>query len=290
MHGLQLSIQDRALLDSDELMIADIRDRDRIFSVFQRFQPDVVFHTAALKHLTLLENHPEEGIKTNTLGTRNLLEAALAYDVERFVNISTDKAADPTSVLGATKLSAERLTALAAKQSGANYLSVRFGNVLGSNGSVLKSFEMQAELGGPITVTHPEITRFFMTIEEAARLTVHAGAIGDPGEIMILDMGEPVKIVDVAARFANQHEPPLEIVFTGLRPNEKMHEDLVSTEEAGERKYHELITHVSVPPLAPTPEMAVAAAPCVEAMVNVALGDEAANPVIDTAETSGATT
>jgi len=290
LHGTQLSIEGRAMLDDPNLILADIRDADRIEEVMATHRPDVVFHTAALKHLPLLEAHPGEGWKTNVCGTLNLLRSASANGVDRFVNVSTDKAANPTSVLGWTKRITERLTAWANSLGETDFVSVRFGNVLGSNGSVLKAFEAQAANGGPITVTHPDITRYFMTIEEAARLTVHAGAIGDPGEIMILDMGEPVKIVDVAARFANQHEPPLEIVFTGLRPNEKMHEDLVSTEEAGERKYHELITHVSVPPLAPTPEMAVAAAPCVEAMVNVALGDEAANPVIDTAETSGATT
>jgi FlaA1/EpsC-like NDP-sugar epimerase len=169
--------------------------------------------------------------------------------VRRFVNVSTDKAADPTSVLGWTKRITERLTARESHDSNTVCVSVRFGNVLGSNGSVLRTFAAQSANGGPITVTHPDITRYFMTIEEAARLTIYAGAIGDPGEVMILDMGEPVRIVDVAERFANQHNPPLEIVFTGLRPNEKLHEDLFSNEEVGSRRVHELITHVDVPPL-----------------------------------------
>jgi dTDP-glucose 4,6-dehydratase len=132
---------------------------------------------------------------------------------------------------------------------------VRFGNVLGSNGSVLKAFEQQAARGLPITVTHPDITRYFMTIEEASRLVIYAGAIGDPGEILILDMGEPVRIMDVAERFAAQHEPPLEIVITGLRPNEKLHEDLISEFELGERRIHKLITHVTAEPLPPVREM-----------------------------------
>ncbi len=173
----------------------------------------------------------------------------------RFVNVSTDKAANPTSVLGWTKRITERLTAHASEQGPTECVSVRFGNVLGSNGSVLKTFEQQAAQGLPITVTHPDITRYFMTVEEASRLVVYAGAIGNPGEVLILDMGEPVRINDVAERFAAQHDPPLEIVYTGLRQNEKLHEDLVSPDECGDRTVHELIMHVTVPALAPSDEM-----------------------------------
>jgi dTDP-glucose 4,6-dehydratase len=150
-------------------------------------------------------------------------------------------------------------------------VSVRFGNVLGSNGSVLRAFEKQAEQGLPITVTRPDITRYLMTIEEASRLVVYAGAIGDPSEILILDMGEPVKIMDVAERFAAQHEPPLDIVITGLRPNEKLHEDLISTDELGERKVHKLITHVTTEPLAPFGEMLAGQPPCAERLAKIAL-------------------
>ncbi len=245
LHGLQLSMQGRALLDSDELVVANIRDRQRMFDVFARCRPEVVFHTAALKHLTLLENHPCEGIKTNTLGTKNLLEAAVEFEVERFVNISTDKAADPTSVLGATKLAAERLTALAAKESGAPYLSVRFGNVLGSRGSVLPTFLDQIERGNKITVTHPEVTRYFMTIPEAVRLVIQAGAIGDPGEVLVLDMGRPVKIVDLAQQLIDLLRPEAEIEFTGLRPGEKMHEVLIAKTEVGTARIHPRITHTA---------------------------------------------
>lgn len=271
LHGTQLSIKGRALLEDRKLILADIRDAQRIDKVFAEYQPEVVFHTAALKHLPLLEMYPDEGWKTNVCGTLNLLDAAGKHGVGRFVNVSTDKAASPTSVLGWTKRITERLTAHANSQSDTKFVSVRFGNVLGSNGSVLKSFEAQAANGGPITVTHPEITRFFMTIEEASRLTIHAGAIGEPGEVMLLDMGEPVKILDVAHRFANQQTPPLEIEFTGLRLNEKMHEDLISGDEHGVVKSHELITHVSVPPLAPSAVRLDGARPSRQDLVEIAL-------------------
>ncbi len=245
LHAVQLSMEGRALLDTDMLVVADIRDRERTFELFERYRPEVVFHTAALKHLTLLENHPSEGMKTNTVGTKNLLDAAMHIGVDRFVNISTDKAADPTSVLGATKLAAERLTAAAAKETGRPYVSVRFGNVLGSRGSVLPTFLGQIEQGKPITVTHPDVTRFFMTIPEAVRLVVQAGAIGDPGEVMILDMGEPVKIVDLAKQLINSLAPGTKIEFTGLRPGEKMHEALISKHEVGDIKQHPRITHTN---------------------------------------------
>jgi FlaA1/EpsC-like NDP-sugar epimerase len=255
LHATQLSIEGRAMLDDDGLVLADIRDADRIDEVFTRCKPEVVFHAAALKHLPLLEMHPDEGWKTNVCGTLNMLNAARAHGTTRFVNVSTDKAASPTSVLGWTKRITERLTANASEQGPTECVSVRFGNVLGSNGSVLRAFEAQAAQGLPITVTHPDITRYFMTITEASRLVIYAGAIGDPGEVLILDMGEPVKILDVAERFAAQHDPPLEIVFTGLRPNEKLHEDLIAADEFGEQRVHKLITHVTAPGLAPTDEM-----------------------------------
>jgi FlaA1/EpsC-like NDP-sugar epimerase len=245
LHGLQLSMQGRALLDSEELIVADIRDRNRVFEIFRRHRPEVVFHAAALKHLTLLENHPEEGIKTNVFGTKNLLDAAMEVRVARFVNVSTDKAADPTSVLGATKLAAERLTARAAKVTGEPYLSVRFGNVLGSRGSVLPTFLDQIEKGNTVTVTHPEVTRYFMTIPEAVRLVVQAGAIGDPGEVLVLDMGEPVKIVDLAQQLIDLLKPGTRIEFTGLRPGEKLHEALIARSEVGTARIHPRITHTA---------------------------------------------
>ncbi len=251
LHAIQLELYGRALLDSRNLVVADLRDRDRVFEVFAEHRPQVVFHAAALKHLPLLEMYPSEAVKTNVWGTWHVLQAAAALDVERFVNISTDKAADPSSVLGHTKRLAERLTAWAAGRAVGSYLSVRFGNVLGSRGSMLGAFERQVQSGGPVTVTHPEVTRFFMTVEEAAQLVIQAGAVGRDGEALVLDMGEPVRILDVARRLVAQAERPVEIVFTGLRPGEKLHEVLMGDGERDERPAHPLISHVPVPAIAP---------------------------------------
>ncbi|HWS32760.1 MAG TPA: polysaccharide biosynthesis protein, partial [Actinoplanes sp.] len=172
LHGTQLSIFNQGLLDTPNMVLCDIRDVEALDKVFADHRPDVIFHAAALKHLPMLEQYPVEGWKTNTLGTLNVLQAAEKYGVERFVNISTDKAADATSVLGKTKRIAEELTAFFAKKTGHTWLSVRFGNVLGSRGSMLHTFTKQIEAGGPLTVTHPEITRYFMTIPEACELTI----------------------------------------------------------------------------------------------------------------------
>ncbi|MEM7141898.1 MAG: nucleoside-diphosphate sugar epimerase/dehydratase [Actinomycetota bacterium] len=251
LHAVQMAIEGRALLDSECLVVADIRDRDRMIEVFHEHRPDVVFHTAALKHLPLLELHPAEAVKTNVKGTLNVLEAAAASGVDRFVNISTDKAADPTSVLGYTKRIAEQLTSWYAAREAGVYLSVRFGNVLGSRGSVLGAFEKQVAEGGPITVTHPDVTRYFMTVTEAVQLVVQAGAVGLDGEALVLDMGEPVKIVDVARRLVAQADRPIEIVFTGLRPGEKLHEVLLGQAEADDRHAHPLISHCRVPAQSP---------------------------------------
>lgn len=250
LHAVQLSIEGRALLDSPALVVADIRDEARIREVFARHRPEVVFHAAALKHLPLLEQHPSEAIKTNVRGTAVLLEAAADAGVERFVNISTDKAADPTSVLGYTKRLAERLTA-AASPDGGRFMSVRFGNVLGSRGSVLTTFREQIEAGGPVTVTDADVTRYFMTVEEAVQLVIQAGAHGKDGEALILDMGEPVRIADVARRLIAESERPVEIVYTGLRPGEKLSEVLFGTDEHDERPFHPRISHVPVPPIEP---------------------------------------
>jgi FlaA1/EpsC-like NDP-sugar epimerase len=246
-----MALEGRALLDSDRLVVADIRDASRLRDVFLQHRPEVVFHTAALKHLPLLELHPTEAVKTNIEGTLNVLEAAAAAGVDRFVNISTDKAADPTSVLGYTKRIAEQLTSWFANREPGAYLSVRFGNVLGSRGSVLGAFEKQVIVGGPITVTHPDVTRYFMTVTEAVQLVVQAGAVGRDGEALVLDMGEPVRIVDVARRLAAQADRPIEIVFTGLRPGEKLHEVLLGQAEHDDRHAHPLISHCSVPAQSP---------------------------------------
>ncbi|MDZ5442978.1 polysaccharide biosynthesis protein [Micromonospora sp. 4G57] len=249
LHALQMSLHGRALLDGPELILADIRDTEGIARVVADRQPDIVFHAAALKHLTMLQRHPGEAIKTNVWGTLNVLEAC--RDVAEFVNISTDKAANPISVLGYSKRITERLTAHYAQQLGGAYLSVRFGNVLSSRGSVLTAFQAQIEAGVPITVTHPDVTRYFMTVQEAVHLVLQAATIGRGGEALVLDMGEPVRIADVARRLAAEASAPAEIVFTGLRPGEKLHEHLFGADEADSRPLHPLISHVRVPSLAP---------------------------------------
>jgi len=251
LHAVQMAIEGRALLDTRNLVVADIRDADRMTEVFMEHRPDVVFHTAALKHLPLLELYPAEALKTNVRGTLNVLQAASISGVDRFVNISTDKAANPSSVLGYTKRIAEQLTSWFAAREDGTYLSVRFGNVLGSRGSVLGAFEKQVASGGPITVTHPDVTRYFMTVTEAVQLVIQAGAVGLDGEALVLDMGQPVKIADVARRLAAQSDRPIEIVYTGLRPGEKLHEVLLGRNEHDDRHAHPLISHCRVPAQSP---------------------------------------
>ncbi len=251
LHTLQLALEGHALLSDPSLVVADIRDRARIDELFALHQPQVVFHAAALKHLPLLEMHPDEGHKTNVLGTLNLLQAAAEIGVDHFVNISTDKAANPTSVLGRTKRHAEQLTAWVAERTSGTFLSVRFGNVLGSRGSVLETFRSQIDQGGPVTVVDPDITRYFMTVEEAVQLVIQAGAIGGDGEALVLDMGTPVRIDDVARQLISHSGKDIEIVYTGLRPGEKMHEVLFSPDELGVASEHPMISHVPVPPLDP---------------------------------------
>jgi len=231
LHGLQLELDGEALLDSPEVIIADIRDRARIRQIFRSVQPDVIFHAAAHKHLPLLERHPCEGVKSNVLGTQNLVQAALEVNAARFVLISTDKAADPRSILGATKRLAEMIV-----QEHANgqtqVCSVRFGNVLGSRGSFLTVVAGQVERGDPVTVTDPDVTRFFMTVEEAVGLVLSAAPMAEYGETFVLDMGEPVRIVDLVHRYAEQlHAADVQIRYTGLRPGEKLHETLFGESE-----------------------------------------------------------
>jgi FlaA1/EpsC-like NDP-sugar epimerase len=249
LHGLQLRMDGRALLDSPDLVVCDVRDAEAIDRVVAEHRPEVLFHAAALKHLPLLERHAAEAIKTNVWGTANVLEAAVRHDVGRFINISTDKAAEPTSVLGYSKGLAERLTARAGTEGDGTYLSVRFGNVLGSRGSVLTAFQAQIRDGGPVTVTDPDVTRFFMTVEEAVQLVIQAGAVGRDGEALVLDLGEPVRIADLAERLVAQADRDVDIVYTGLRPGEKLHETLVGADEASRQGPHPLIRHIMVPPL-----------------------------------------
>ena len=252
LHAVQLSIEGRALLDSSDLLLVDIRDRVRVCRTMRELQPDVVFHAAALKHLPLLEAHPVEAVKTNIWGTASVLRAAAHAGVSRFVNISTDKAADACSALGYSKRVAEGLTAHYGSSEAGRYLSVRFGNVLGSRGSVLTTFRSQLDAGQPLTVTDPDVTRYFMTVEEAVQLVVQAGAIGHDGEVLVLDMGEPVRIADVARQLAASRTPEVSIVFTGLRAGEKLHEALFCRNETALPTEHPLIRLVDVPPLDPS--------------------------------------
>ncbi len=228
-------------------MVADVRDREKMEYVFAVYRPQVVFHAAAHKHVPMMELNPDEAIFNNVGGTKNLVELALKYGVERFVNISTDKAVNPTSVMGASKRVAEYLVEWAARRAkpGQVFVSVRFGNVLGSRGSVIPLFKEQIRAGGPVTVTHPEMTRYFMTIPEAAQLVLQAGGLGQNGAVYVLDMGEPVKIVDLARDLIRLSglEPgvDIEIVFTGVRPGEKLFEELLTAEEGTEASKHEKI-------------------------------------------------
>lgn len=247
----QLGTSGHGLLDTNDVVLADIRESETLTELFRDRRPEVVFHAAALKHLPMLEQYPDEAWKTNVLGTLNVVQAARAAGVSTFINISTDKAANPTSVLGHSKRVAEKITAWAGETTGMRYLSVRFGNVIGSRGSMLPTFQALIESGGPVTVTHPDVTRYFMTIPEACQLVIQAGAVGRAGEVLILDMGEPVSILDVAKRMIAMSGKTIEIVFTGLRNGEKLHEELVGDRETLERPFHPKVSHTRADPISP---------------------------------------
>lgn len=246
LHAVQLTLDGSGTLTSESLVLADIRDSERVQEIFTSVRPDIVFHAAALKHLPLLERFPDEALKTNVQGTRNVLNAAEAAGVSVFVNISTDKAADPTSVLGYSKLATERMTAGMSAPDQGKFVSVRFGNVLGSRGSVIQTFRYQIAKGGPVTVTDPRVTRYFMTIPEAVHLVLQAAVIGNHGETLILDMGPPVLIADIARQMVQRSGRDIDIVFTGLRPGEKLDEILIASSEPAERPLHPLISHTRV--------------------------------------------
>jgi FlaA1/EpsC-like NDP-sugar epimerase len=226
-------------------VIADIRSPDRIPAVFEHYRPQIVFHAAAHKHVPLMEINPTEAISNNVLGTRNLLDAATLAGVEHFVMISTDKAVRPKGVMGASKRVAELLVHQTAWEIGKPYVAVRFGNVLGSRGSVLQTFKRQIAAGGPVTITHPDMKRYFMTIPEAVLLVLQAAVLGKGGEVFMLDMGEPVKIVNLAQDLIELSGldvgQDIEIVFTGMRPGEKLHEELFIPGESYRRTEHQKI-------------------------------------------------
>jgi FlaA1/EpsC-like NDP-sugar epimerase len=221
--------------------IADIRDRERMFSVIQQHQPGVVFHAAAHKHVPLMEKNPTEAVYNNVFGTKNIAEASSYGEVDTFVLVSTDKAVNPTSVMGATKRIAELIVQDMNQKSSTRFVAVRFGNVLGSRGSVIPLFKEQVAKGGPVTVTHPEMKRYFMTIPEASRLVLQAAALARGGEIFVLDMGEPVKIVDLAKnliKLSGYSEDEIKIQFTGMRPGEKLFEELLNPNEVHSEQIH----------------------------------------------------
>jgi FlaA1/EpsC-like NDP-sugar epimerase len=230
-----------------ELVLADIRSQEAVDAVIGRAKPDVVFHAAALKHVPIVEHSPAEGAMTNVFGSQNVISACERLGVKRFVLISTDKAVEPVSAMGATKRLAELLTVAAAKRTGRPFVAVRFGNVLASSGSVIPIFQRQLEQGRPITITHEDATRYFMTIPEAVSLVLQAGSTPDSGVIFVLDMGEPVKIVDLARdliRLSGLSEDQVPIVYTGLRAGERLHETLSHDHETTDRTGHKSITRV----------------------------------------------
>ena len=226
-------------------IIADVRDAGRIDQVFAQYRPEIIFHAAAHKHVPLMEINPLEAVTNNVGGTRTLLHAAEQWGVHHFVLISTDKAVEPRSIMGATKHVAESLVRAAAQRSGRAFVAVRFGNVLGSRGSVIPLFQQQIAGGGPLTITHPDVERYFMTIPEAAQLVLQAATMGQGGEVFVLDMGKPVKIIDLARDVIRlsglQEGKDIDIVFTGLRPGEKLQEELFSAEERHTRSRHQKI-------------------------------------------------
>lgn len=249
LHATQLSLTGTALLDGSDTVLADIRDAETLNQIFAERRPDIVYHAAALKHLPLLESYPAEAVQTNVVGTQNVLTAAALAGVRTVINISTDKAANPASILGESKRAAERLTAHMGITNEGVWASVRFGNVFGSRGSVITTFQRQIEEGGPVTVTHPDVERYFMTIPEASQLVLQATVIAKSGETLVLEMGKPVKIAELARNLIKLNDADVEIVYTGLRDGEKISEDLVDDREealVGDR--HPLITEVRVSP------------------------------------------
>ena len=236
-------------------LVADIMDEHRMREIFEHFRPEMVFHAAAHKHVPMMECQPGEAIRNNTLGTALVAELALEYGVDKFVFISTDKAINPTSVMGATKRLAEIFlqSLCASDPARTRFMAVRFGNVLGSSGSVIPIFKQQIAAGGPVTVTHPEMTRYFMTIPEAVGLVLQSAALGTGGEIFVLDMGQPVRILDLARQLITlsgfEAEKDIRIQFTGLRPGEKLFEELTHGTEALSRTNHPRISRLSAAPL-----------------------------------------
>ena len=249
-YDIQLELKDKYPHLNLETLIASVRNTDKVNRLFEQYHPDIVYHAAAHKHVPLMEDSPCEAVKNNVFGTLNVVRAADKYGTKRFILISTDKAVNPTNVMGATKRMCEMIVQSYNKKSNTEYVAVRFGNVLGSNGSVIPLFKKQIKAGGPVTVTHPDIIRYFMTIPEAVSLVLQAGAYAKGGEIFVLDMGEPVKIDDMARNLIklSGYEPDIDIKieYTGLRPGEKLFEELLMKEEGMQDTPNKLI-HIGKP-------------------------------------------
>ena len=235
MYDIEMELRDTCSASNITIVIGDITDHQRVEEVFAEFKPEIVYHAAAYKHVPMMENNPVEAVRNNVIGTRLIADMAVKYGVKRFVMVSTDKAVNPTNVMGASKRIAEIYTQSLNGKSATLFITTRFGNVLGSNGSVIPRFKKQIEEGGPITVTHPQITRYFMTIPEACQLVLEAGASGKGGEIFIFDMGKSVKIVDLAKKMIKlsglELGRDIQITYTGLRPGEKLYEELLANKE-----------------------------------------------------------
>ena len=253
LHDIRLELQDRWRDIDAETIIADISNATRMEDIFKEYQPQYIFHAAAYKHVPMMEDNVSESIQINVFGTRTLADLAVKYGAEKFVMISTDKAVNPTNVMGCSKRICEIYVQSLAKklqEKGGHvtqFITTRFGNVLGSNGSVIPRFRDQIQRGGPVTVTHPEIIRYFMTIPEACRLVLEAGSMGNGGEIYIFDMGKPVKIVDLAKRMISlSGRTDVKIEFTGLRHGEKLYEELLNVKELTKPTYHEKIMIATV--------------------------------------------
>ena len=245
LYNIENELKDKYSDVNFKIIICSVQDKERLENIFSQINPDIVFHAAAYKHVPMMEAHPYEAVRVNVFGTKNIADLSSKYGVKKFVMISTDKAVNPTNVMGATKRFAEIYIQSLDRISETQYITTRFGNVLGSNGSVIPRFREQIKKGGPVTVTHPDIIRYFMTIPEACRLVLEAGVMGKGGEIFIFDMGEPVKIVDLAKRMIKlsgfEADNDIKIEFSGLRPGEKLYEELLNKKEHSLPTYHKKI-------------------------------------------------
>lgn len=250
LYDLDLELKEKKNFYNFEIVIGNLTNTYRIKKIFEVFRPSIVFHAAAFKHVPMMENNPTEAVFNNIWGTKNLADYSVEFEVEKFVMVSTDKAVNPTNVMGASKRIAEIYCQTLNEKFETNFITTRFGNVLGSNGSVIPRFKRQIEKGGPLTVTHPDITRFFMTIPEACQLVLEAGAMGKGGEIFIFDMGKSVKIVDLAKKMIKlsglELGKDIQISFTGLRPGEKLYEELLNDKENTQTTHHEKIMIATV--------------------------------------------